>query len=150
MKLTIAVGARGVSVWRSALEQRGFHEDHRCIASRATAWPAAATAAGGGEGVVGGADEQALHLPRLVGERDYLLSTTHPIGRFEVVVFAMLGFSADRWEQLEASLRDLLVRSDARPAGEARHGRDSVVSGRLVGPSGQGAAVVAAYPEERT
>jgi hypothetical protein len=38
----------------------------------------------------------------------YLLSTTHPIGRFKAQFFATLGFTADRWRELEVALRDHL------------------------------------------
>jgi len=37
--------------------------------------------------------------------RDYLLSRSHPIGRFKSVFFNKLGFSADSWELMEEALR---------------------------------------------
>jgi len=41
--------------------------------------------------------------------RDYLLSPTHPVGRFKSVFFVALGFSADRWELLRDALLDWRV-----------------------------------------
>jgi hypothetical protein len=39
--------------------------------------------------------------------RDYLLSPTHPIGRFKAAFFGMLGYSLDNWEDLRAKLREI-------------------------------------------
>ena len=35
----------------------------------------------------------------------YLLSRSHPVGRFKAVFFQALGYSSERWRQLEADLR---------------------------------------------
>jgi hypothetical protein len=37
--------------------------------------------------------------------RDYLLSATHPVGRFESVVFNSLGYTADNWELFQTGRR---------------------------------------------
>ena len=37
--------------------------------------------------------------------RDYLLSPTHPVGRFKAAFFLALRYSTDDWRQLEADLR---------------------------------------------
>ena len=39
--------------------------------------------------------------------RDYLLSPTHPVGRFKSVFFAALGFSANQWPVLRDALLEL-------------------------------------------
>jgi hypothetical protein len=93
----------------------------------------------------------------------YLLSESHPIGRFKAAFFASLGYSPDRSERLAADLRELIARVDAVPAGVSEYGQKYVVSGILVGPSGKSAPVatvwmilheediprfVTAYPEE--
>jgi hypothetical protein len=36
---------------------------------------------------------------------DYLLSSSHPVGRFKAGFFRSLGYEADDWHQLEADLR---------------------------------------------
>jgi hypothetical protein len=38
---------------------------------------------------------------------DYLLSFSHPVGRFKARFFAALGFSAERWAALEQAFRAL-------------------------------------------
>jgi len=35
----------------------------------------------------------------------YLLSTTHPVGRFKTRFFSALGYAAERWQELEGDLR---------------------------------------------
>ena len=47
--------------------------------------------------------------------RDYLLSPTHPVGRFKSVFFAALGFSADQWTMLRDALLQLALTRDAEP-----------------------------------
>jgi hypothetical protein len=47
--------------------------------------------------------------------RDYLLSPTHPVGRFKSVFFVALGFSADRWSLLRDALLELARSGDATP-----------------------------------
>ncbi len=47
--------------------------------------------------------------------RDYLLSPTHPIGRYKATFFRSLGYSQDAWGQLEVDLRAMLAQ-DAEPA----------------------------------
>ena len=36
---------------------------------------------------------------------DYLLSTSHPVGRFKARFFVALGFTADNWRDFETALR---------------------------------------------
>ena len=49
--------------------------------------------------------------------RDYLLSTGHPVGRFKARFFAALGFSAERWQELEEAFRIQHLTQEAKPAG---------------------------------
>ena len=44
--------------------------------------------------------------------RDYLLSTTHPVGRFKAAYFSSLGFNSGNPEQLLAAIRKI-VESEA-------------------------------------
>ena len=41
--------------------------------------------------------------------RDYLLSVSHPIGRFKSVFFRSLGYEVNDYEVLEKDIRSLLV-----------------------------------------
>ena len=52
-------------------------------------------------------DPQKLH--------GYLLSQTHPVGRFKARFFAALGYSAERWREFEADLRSQHLTQDAAP-----------------------------------
>lgn len=77
--------------------------------------------------------------------RDYLLSTSHPIGRFKATFFMGLGYSRSSWQELANDLRALVLTEDAVPAGESRYGRKFEVRGTLEGPSGRRAAVVTVW-----
>lgn len=46
--------------------------------------------------------------------RDYLLSPTHPIGRYKASFFQRLGYEQANWQLLEQDIRSLL----AQPAEE--------------------------------
>jgi hypothetical protein len=77
--------------------------------------------------------------------RDYLLSHTHPIGRFKAAFFSRLGFVQDQWEQLERELRRHAKsgRVDASPRSE--YGQKYVVRGEMRGPLGQNAEMVSVW-----
>jgi hypothetical protein len=49
--------------------------------------------------------------------RDYLLSPSHPVGRFKSVFFAALGFSQANWQTLRDALLEL-ARSDSATPGQ--------------------------------
>jgi hypothetical protein len=46
------------------------------------------------------ADRAVIEAAKL---HDYLLSRTHPVGRFKAAFFHALGYSADNWRQLETT-----------------------------------------------
>ena len=45
--------------------------------------------------------------------RDYLLSTSHPVGHFKAPFFASLGYTNSNWRRLEEDFRALAVSGDA-------------------------------------
>jgi hypothetical protein len=47
--------------------------------------------------------------------RDYLLSPSHPVGRFKSVFFAALGFSQADWQALRDALLELASSDAATP-----------------------------------
>jgi hypothetical protein len=55
--------------------------------------------------------------------RGYLLSTTHPIGRFKAAAFGRLGFSDDNWETFRSALLE--------------HARNGEMSAWQLNPFGQ-------------
>jgi hypothetical protein len=77
--------------------------------------------------------------------RDYLLSPSHPVGRFKSVFFAGLGFSQANWQGLRDALLEL-ARSDAATPGQpSAFGQKFEVRGKLRGPSGRQAVVVTVW-----
>jgi len=76
---------------------------------------------------------------------EYLLSSTHPIGRFKHPFFTGPGYSKEQWQQLEADLLDLAVAGEARFGQSTEYGQKNEVHGILTGPSGKVAGVVSVW-----
>ena len=69
--------------------------------------------------------------------RDYLLSPSHPVGRFKATVFAALGYTQENWERLRDDLLTI-ARTGSASTGQPRpFGQTFEVGGILVGPSGR-------------
>src|SRR5262245_16189709 len=68
--------------------------------------------------------------------RDYLLSRTHPIGRFKAAFFARGGFTAAGWPDLVSQLRALAAQGEAVLGERSHYGQKYLVSGTLTGPGG--------------
>ena len=66
------------------------------------------------------ADQAVIEPTKLHG---YLLSTSHPVGRFKARFFGRLGYSAERWERLEADLRVEHLAADAEAQESTPHGQ---------------------------
>lgn len=77
--------------------------------------------------------------------RDYLLSTTHPVGRFKAVFFVALGYSREQWEVLGNDLLALARTETAAPGELSPHGRKFELNGILTGPSGRSATIGTAW-----
>lgn len=77
--------------------------------------------------------------------RGYLLSTTHPIGRFKGRFFAALGYSAERWQQLESDLRQQHLTREAEPGRPVPYGQSFTIRAILKGPNGQSAGLVSVW-----
>lgn len=65
--------------------------------------------------------ERAVVEPRKL--QDYLLSLTHPVGRFKAVFFASLGYTQEAWGVLSADLRRHAAAGEAFPAGSSSFGQ---------------------------
>ncbi len=74
--------------------------------------------------------------------RDYLLSTSHPVGRFKARFFFNLGYTSSEWEKLEFDLRNLAITEDAVLGQESPYGQKYEVHGSLKGPSGKMVEIV--------
>lgn len=77
--------------------------------------------------------------------RDYLLSSAHPIGRFKQPFFAALGYSRERWQQIEVDLLNLAATGDARIGPKTEYGQKYEVRGILEGPSEKAAEIVTVW-----
>ena len=69
--------------------------------------------------------------------RDYLLSDTHPVGRFKAVFFRSLGYSLSHWQELAADLRRHAVENDAARTDSTAYGQKYEVYGTLSGAGGE-------------
>jgi len=68
--------------------------------------------------------------------REYLLSKSHPIGRFKAAFLARVGFEAEDWGELASQLRALAVEGDAIRGEASKYGEKYLISGILKGPRG--------------
>jgi hypothetical protein len=82
-------------------------------------------------------DPQKLH--------GYLLSESHPVGRFKARFFAALGYTAERWQDLEAALRAQHLTQDAALSASMPEGQLFTIRAILNGPSGQSAVVLSVW-----
>jgi hypothetical protein len=69
--------------------------------------------------------------------RNYLLSASHPVGRFKSVVFEALGYRAEEWAVLRDDLLALARTTEAVPGQTSVFGQKYEVSGTLRGPNGR-------------
>jgi hypothetical protein len=73
--------------------------------------------------------------------RDYLLSSSHPVGRFKAVFFHALGYTDGDCEQLEADIRSILT-NDATVGEQTDYGQKLEVRGSITGPADRSAEIV--------
>jgi hypothetical protein len=77
--------------------------------------------------------------------RDYLLSPSHPVGRFKSVFFVALGFSDANWQLLRDALLALARSAETLPGQPSPFGQKFEVRATLRGPSGRQAQVVTVW-----
>jgi len=76
--------------------------------------------------------------------RDYLLSSSHPVGRFKAVFFHALGYTDGDWERLEADIRSILT-NDATVGEQTNYGQKLEVRGSIAGPADRSAEIVTGW-----
>jgi len=76
--------------------------------------------------------------------RDYLLSPTHPVGRYKARFFGSVGYRREHSERLVAALREV-SRNDVSDMVETEFGTKYVVPGQLATPAGTTAAIVTVW-----
>ena len=88
------------------------------------------------------AEQAVIEVAKL---RDYLLSSSHPVGRFKAVFFETLGYKAENWRQLEADLRLLVQSNDAELSQSNPYGRKYEVRGMLGAVATKRVAIVTVW-----
>ncbi len=68
--------------------------------------------------------------------QDYLLSPFHPLGRFKAAFFASLGYSHERWQELDRDIREQHLIMDAELGEITKYGRKYLIRGPLRTPEG--------------
>lgn len=76
---------------------------------------------------------------------EYLLSTTHPVGRFKAAYFERLGYFPEDWLLLEAALLDLSLSGTVERIEETPYGRKYRVRGMIEPPIGGTITLVTAW-----
>jgi len=77
--------------------------------------------------------------------RDYLLSSSHPVGRYKAAFFISLGYSAQLWSRLVGDLQLHAHENDAVATQATAYGQKYEVRGIIRGPAGKAAALVAVW-----
>lgn len=77
--------------------------------------------------------------------RDYLLSTSHPVGRFKARVFAAIGYGPANWRWFRAAIAEHAAHHDAFLDHEDEKGRTYLIRGSLHGPRGDSLEVVSVW-----
>lgn len=88
------------------------------------------------------ASEAVIPQEKLEG---YLLSDSHPVGRFKARFFKGLGFRHEEWRLLEAALRRDHLTQAAEPSGRQERGQAYTIRAILNGPAGASAPVVSVW-----
>jgi hypothetical protein len=87
--------------------------------------------------------QQAVIAPAKI--RDYLLSTSHAVGRFKAPFFAGLGYTDADWQTLEQDLLAIAASGDAELGRESPYRQKYEIRGTLTGPSGKSANVLTVW-----
>ena len=79
--------------------------------------------------------------------RGYLLSPSHPVGRFKARVFAALGFTQATAELFIQETRRIGVTGDVQTVEDTEYRRKYTVPGGLQGPTGQARVLTVWFQE---
>lgn len=76
---------------------------------------------------------------------EYLLSPSHPVGRFKAVFFEKYGYNAETWQSLQQSLRKLILTQDVHEVIETKYGEKYIVEGFIEGKTGGSVKIVTVW-----
>lgn len=71
----------------------------------------------------------------------YLLSFSHPVGRFKAAFFVGIGYSPERAEELRSSLLRI-AQGDIATSESTQYGTKYKIRGRIISPTGRSADIV--------
>ena len=77
--------------------------------------------------------------------RDYLLSDSHPVGRFKAAFFRQLGYGPENVGAFKEALRAVAVDGEVATVTDFPFGRKYLIPWVLAGPSGRSARVVTVW-----
>ena len=77
--------------------------------------------------------------------RDYVLSLSHPIGRFKAAFFSSLGYSQKNWKQLETDLRQQHLPKNTVFCQKTSYGKKYEIHGKIRGPNGKSEEIVSIW-----
>lgn len=69
--------------------------------------------------------------------QDYILSPTHPLGRFKARVFQQIGYTSENWKQLAEDIKYQHLSIDAEKGEETEYGEKYTIAGWIRGPNGK-------------
>jgi hypothetical protein len=69
--------------------------------------------------------------------KDYILSASHPIGRFKEALFRQMGYMQESWELLAEDVRKQHLSQDAVLVEKTKYGSKYVITGNIRGPNGK-------------
>jgi hypothetical protein len=73
--------------------------------------------------------------------REYLLSPSHPVGRFKARFFGSIGFPPEAWSGFVNALQRLAAEGEARVLEDSEYGQKYAVRGEISGPGSRPAEV---------
>jgi|SRR3989344_21251 len=69
--------------------------------------------------------------------KDYILSPSHPVGRFKMALFQKIGYTDKNWGQLINDIRRYHLPIDAELIEKTEYGRKYAIKGKIQGPNGK-------------
>ena len=67
--------------------------------------------------------------------KDYVLSDTHPIGRFKAVLFQQMGYTWKDWEQFAGDIRIQHLSLDAELGEKTKYGQKYIITSQQLADS---------------
>ena len=69
--------------------------------------------------------------------KDYVLSNTHPIGRFKASLFQQMGYTERNWEQFAEDIRRQHLALEAELGEKTKYGQKYIITGNFKGLGGK-------------